>query len=199
MGLRIENAYFREGSSRRELEDYLGTEVARYQASMTGDLVQIGPTQVVPNRPANQLRVDQLIPEAQRKVPHHRFFYQILINPTDTHRTAVLISAATPERLASLTELLLRDPSKLCSGDSTSCTVFPKSSSVSLEMEIFVNDSPKTVAWGSWLWTITGDTGSPKLFRLYKGRLTRVKFDPKDPGARGVPLLPGDHVKQRNL
>jgi hypothetical protein len=36
MGIRIENAYWREGSPKRGIQDFLGTEVAQYNVSSKG-------------------------------------------------------------------------------------------------------------------------------------------------------------------
>ena len=195
MGLRIENACFREGSAGRGLADFLGTEVARYQMHSAG-LTEAGPVQLLPQRPAGVRRVDRLTPDAQRERTYHRFFYQVLINPTDTERVAVLLSSDSSAHLDSLTERLLASSEEFCGDDSQECTVFPETSSVAVEMEIFVNGSPRFVLWGSRLSSVAEQGSHPTLFRLYRGQWKRVEFDGSDPLALAVPLLPGDRVKK---
>ena len=90
-------------------------------------------------------------------------------------------------------EVLLEE---LCGDDSQSCTVFPETCSVALEVDIFVNASRRFVLWGSRLSGVAEPGSHPKLFRLYRGQWKRVELDANDPLALAVPLLPGDRVKR---
>src|SRR6266852_6398130 len=76
--LRVENAYFREGAPKHGLANFLGTEIARYHVLPTGMLEPIAVESRLPQRPADQPPVQQLLSESQRHHSHHRLFYQIL-------------------------------------------------------------------------------------------------------------------------
>lgn len=188
MRLRIESAVFRPGS--RKLSDYLGTESARYRIATGGRLVETEPSAPLPNRPADQPRPDQILPQSRRDRPRHRLFYQMLLNPTDTERRAVLVSASDAERLDESARELLAD------GQCGACTIFPKDSAVSVEIEITVDDQPRTVLWGTRLGKLVRRGENAKLFRPHQGRLQRVKLDPIDRQALAIPLLPGDRIER---
>ena len=79
--LRVENAYFREGTPKHGLANFLGTEIARYQVLASG---RVGTNRSsIPSwsqRPADQPPVQQLLSDSQRRYPHHRLFYQVLVS-----------------------------------------------------------------------------------------------------------------------
>lgn len=195
--LRVENAYFREGAPKRGLANFLGTEIARYRMLATGALDQIAVQSRVAQRPADQPPVQQLLGESQRRYPHHRLFYQVLVSKKADIRSAVLLSAVSIEELDRLTEQLLTEPDSVCDGVSTHCTAFPEACSVSLEIEIVVNGAPRSVPWTSVLADVVERHRRVELFRPYTGRLAPVEIDPTDPSAFRLPLLPGDRVKWR--
>jgi len=195
--LRVENAYFREGAPKHGLANFLGTEIARYRVLPSGGLQQIGLQSRVSHRPADQLPVQQLLRESQRRLAHHRFFYQILVSKKTDVRSAVLLSAASTEELDRLTEQLVSEPDLVCGDASTHCTAFPEACSVSLEIEVAVNGAPRRVPWGSTLSNVAERPGRVEMSRPYEGRLVPVKIDPRDPEALRVPLLPGDRIKLR--
>ena len=93
------------------------------------------------------------------------------------------------------TKQLMSDPESVCGGASTHCTAFPEACTVSLEIEIVVNGSQRTVLWGSGLAEVAEHHRRVELFRPYKDGLAPVEIDPRDPEALRVPLLPGDRVK----
>src|SRR5579871_1120774 len=61
MELRVENAYYREGSTRRGLADFLGTEVAHYQVRPGGRLRLLSIDSSVTQQPGDQPLVQRLI------------------------------------------------------------------------------------------------------------------------------------------
>jgi hypothetical protein len=195
--LRVENAYFREGAPKRGLANFLGTEIARYRMIATGELEQVSVQSRVPQRPADQLPVQQLLSESQRRYAHHRLFYQVLVSKKADIRSAVLLSAASIDELDRLTGQLLTEPDSVCDSSSTHCTAFPEACSVSLEIEIVVNGARRSVPWSSVLADVIERHRHVELYRPYTGRLAPVEIDPTDPSAFRLPLLPGDRVKWR--
>lgn len=195
MELRIENAYYREGSTRRVLADFLGTEVAHYQVRPGGRLRLLSIDSDVKQQPADQPGVQRLIPGSQAGYRHHRFFYEILLNRKAELRGAVLLGAQSAGELERLAGQLVVDPGLVCDGSAARCTVFPEKCTVSLEIEIAVNGVPRTVLWGSSLATIAPRPRHLEVQRLYRGRMTPVMIDASDPAALRLPLLPGDRIQ----
>ncbi len=193
--LRVENAYFREGAPKRGLANFLGTEIARYQVLPTGMLEQIAVQSRLPQRPADQPPIQQLLSEAQRHRSHHRLFYQILVNKKSDVRSAVLLSASSIDELDRLTKQLLSEPDSVCGGVSTHCTAFPEACTASLEIKVVVNGAHRTVLWGSLLVGVAEHHRRVELFRPYLDGFARVEIDPRDPEALRLPLLPGDRIK----
>jgi|GEM_PF-1721072 len=193
MELRIENAYYQPGSSRRGLAGFLGTEIARYQMRPGGGLRLLS-VQSMKDRPASQLPVQQLISVSQKHYTRYRFFFEILFKRKADMRGSVLLGADSMAAIDSLTAQLLTAPDTVCGGQSTHCTVFPEACSVSLEMRIDVNGTARTVLWGSSLASIADHPTHLALLRRYAGRLAPVKIDPRDPNALRLPLLPGDRI-----
>jgi hypothetical protein len=122
MGLRIENAYYRDGAQNRDLAHYLGTEVAQFRVAGSGVLRFLSIQPQLKERPADQPAARQLIPDSERRFRHHRFFYEILVKRKDELRGAVLLDAATMDELDRLNGRLLADPAAVCGGH-TRCTV----------------------------------------------------------------------------
>jgi hypothetical protein len=195
VALRVENAYFREGAPKHGLANFLGTEVARYQVLATGMLEQISIESRVAQRPSDQPPVQQLVTEPQRAYLKHRFFYQVLLSKKSNIRSAVLLGAQSTDELDRLTKALLTQPDSVCGGASTHCTVFPEACTASLEIEIVVNGTSRTVLWGSTLAEFAEGHRHVALFRRYRGGLAPVEVDIRDREALRVPLLPGDVVK----
>lgn len=193
--LRVENAYFREGAPKRGLANFLGTEIARYQVLATGVLKEISVESRVEQRPSDQPPVQQLLSEPQRFYRSHRFFYQVLLNKKSDVRNAVLLGAESMNVLDRLTTELLTQPESVCGGASTHCAVFPEACTVSLEFEIVVNGTHRTVVWGSTLAEFAAVHRRVKLFRRYGDGLAPVQVDTRDREALRVPLLPGDVIK----
>lgn len=191
MQLRIENAYYTPGSSRRGLEGFLGTEIGQYEVTSAG--LRLLSFQPMKNRPESDLPVQRLISERELAFHHYRLYYEIVFaRKRDSHGSVLLGADSMPEldRLSAQ----LSDPESVCDAASTHCTVFPEACSVSVEMRIVVNGKPQSALWGSRLASIAANPQHLEMKRLYAGRLTAVKIDPQDPTALRLPLLPGDQI-----
>jgi hypothetical protein len=194
MELRVENAYYEPGASRRGLAGFLGTEVAQYKVRSQGGL-QLLSVRPMKNRASDQPPVQGLIPPSQQGHRYFRFYYEVLFKKSGNSRGSVLLSANAKEDIDRLAAELISDPDSVCGERSSHCTVFPEACSVSIEMEIVVNGSPRNVIWRSVLSDVIDHPHHIEFFRIYNGRLTPVKIDTNDAGALKLPLLPGDHVR----
>jgi len=194
MGLQVENAYFKEGAPRRGLASFLGTEVALYRARTEGGLRLISVESKVAQRPKDQPPVSKLIPASLARYRYHRFFYQVIFRSKGGTQGAVLLGAGSIGEIEQLGAQLLTDPDSVCSGQFVHCAIFPEACSVALEMEIFVNGSPRSILWGSLLANVAAQPRRVDLLRKYAGHLAPVKIDATDANALRLPLLPGDHV-----
>ena len=191
MELRVENAYYQEGAPKRGLNGYLGTEIAQYQVRSNGRLRLLA-IRPMPQRPADQVPVQDLLSAAQQQHPYCRFFFEVLFK--GRARGSVLLGASSLDELNQLTTRLKAAPESVCAPQTTHCTVFPEACSVSLEMDIEVNNASRTVPWNSTLASIAPHPRRVTLRRLYEGRNTPVQVDPNDPKALRLPLLPGDQI-----
>jgi hypothetical protein len=195
MELRIENAYYQEGSPKHGVIDFLGTEIARFQVDPKRGIRLLSVQSELATRPRDQAPAQELIPEPQRRFRAYRFFYAVVFKQKKTEvRGSVLLGAVSEDELDQLGKDLLTEPDLVCGGQSIHCTVFPESCTVSLEIEILVNGAPRSVPWGSRLASITESARHVELLRLHAGRLTPVLFDSSDPDASRLPLLPGDQI-----
>lgn len=79
MGLFIQHALLREGSTDHRLENYLGTESVRYEVDDRGRLREFGEVSRIEPRPQPAPPVDQLISKRQQEKRYHRFFNHVLI------------------------------------------------------------------------------------------------------------------------
>jgi hypothetical protein len=195
MELRVENAYYREGSTRRRLADFLGTQIAHYQVRRNGSLKFLVVESGVKEQPAGQPPVQSLVSASQTRYRYHRFFYEILLNRKSELRGAVLLGASSAAELDRFAAQLFADPLSVCNAGSPQCSVFPETCTASLEIEIVVNGAPRTVLWGSFLAGVVPRPRHVGVLRSYRGRLVPVEIDPSDPNALRLPLLPGDHIQ----
>jgi hypothetical protein len=193
MGLRIENAYYREGAPKHGLNGFLGTEIARYRAQRTG-LSLLSVEAKLAQRPSDQARVQDLLRSSQKRHRYQRFFYQVVFKSKGESRGAVLLSANSIDELDQLSARLLQDADSVCTDQSTHCTAFPEACSVSIEMEIVINGTARTVLWGSLLASVVTRPRQLEVLRFYGGRLTPIEIDASDPSAMRLPLLPEDHI-----
>ncbi len=184
MELRIENAYYKPGSSRRGLEGFLGTEIARYQVGHGA--LHLLSVQPMKNRPPNDTPVQRLISPLMMAAPYYRLYFEAF-NPANNTRVSVLRAANSQDAL--------NHSGTICSGISPQCTAFPEACSVSVEMKLTVNGRPDTLVWGSLLASVVGNHPHRlELKRLYSGRLMPVQINIRDAGALQLPLLPGDRI-----
>ncbi|MDA0205749.1 MAG: hypothetical protein O3A53_01475 [Acidobacteria bacterium] len=196
MGLFIQYALFREGSTEQTLENYVGTESIRYEIEKRGELAEFGEVSRMDPRPQDALPIDQLVSKRQRKKKHHRFFYQVVIYTPEAQRVAALISSDSPEELQALAEKLQSGVPAMEDVSADNFTLLPENASAAVEFSFTVDGSPTRAIWGKRLSGYVGDSRRPKLFRLYKGEWRRVDFDPEDRESLAMPLLPGDRVER---
>jgi hypothetical protein len=194
MELRIEAAYYREGSPKPSLTDYLGTEVARFQVRPNGQLRLSSVQSGLKGQRGKQPPVQQLVRGSQRRFRHGRFFYAVALNRKGQTRAGVLLGANTAAEVDRLTNQLLMDPESVCGAESSHCTIFPESATASVDIEIEVNGIPKTVAWGTGLDGVAQHPRRVGMLRLDAGRLVPVEIDGSDPAALRLPLMPGDRL-----
>lgn len=193
MELRIENAYYEKGASRRGLAGFLGTEVARYEVVTNG--LRLLNFQSMKNRPEADAPVQKLIAENQEHFEHYRLYYEVVFKRNDNAHGSVLLGADTEAELGRLAEEL-ENPEQVCNASSTHCAVFPEACSVSVEMKVVVNGKAESVVWTSQLRSLfKGATPQHvEMKRLFRGKETRVEIKPTDAGALRLPLLPGDEI-----
>jgi len=192
MELRIENAYYEKGSSRRGLKGFLGTEVARYDVLSQG--LRLLSVQPMKDRPPADTPVQDLIPASVTTSRQYRLYFEIVFHRANGSHGSVLLAAKSQPELEQLSTEL-EHPESLCFPGSTSCVAFPEACSVSVEMKIVVNGRTETLVWGSLLTSVVGDR--PRhlaLERLFAGRLIPVAIDFHDAAALKLPLLPGDRI-----
>lgn len=191
MELRIENAYYKKGASRRGLAGFLGTEAAQYEITPQG--LRLLSVQPMKDRPEGDLPVQQLIAETELGFRYYRLYFEILFNRSSGAHGSALLGANSMEELDQLSARLTR-PETVCNARSIHCTVFPEACSVSVEMKIFINRKMQIVGWGSLLESVAAHPQHLDVKRIYAGRLTPIKIDSRDPSALRLPLLPGDQI-----
>jgi len=196
MQIRVENAYYEKGASRKGLKGYLGTEVARYEVGVDG--LHFLSVVSMPGRPAYDLAVQELISPTQMKFPFYRLYFEILFNRTTDSHGSVLLGAQSVAALNQLSTELAADPETACLKSSEQCAVFPEACSVSVEMNIVVNGKSQTTTWGSLLSSVvTAPPRQLKMHRLFGNRLVQVKLRLQDQNQLSLPLLPGDRIEWR--
>jgi hypothetical protein len=199
MELRVENAYYEPGASRRGLAGYLGTEVARYEILRQKGLALLS-VRSMPNRPARDLPVSELISQPAAHFAYYRLFYEIVFTRKNDEHGSVLLGASSTEELRQLAAHIA-EPGTVCETRSPHCTIFPEACSVSVEMKIWVNGKLQELPWRSTLASVAPVGRGFALQRLYKGRLAAVKLPAHDPAGTAasselaLPLLPGDRIE----
>jgi hypothetical protein len=193
--LQILSAYFKEGAPRTGIAGYLGTASADYRARPTRGLQLVREESNVPAFPSGQPPPRELIRSSQRRHRKYRFYYAIVFSQKGSASNSVLLGANSQEEIERLGAQLLASPDSICAGDSPHCTIFPKTTTVSVAMQIFVNGIPKTVQWRAVLSSVTpGARRIQVTRRSATGRFTATMIDMADPAAVRSVLLPGDQV-----
>ena len=135
MEVRMENAYYEKGSSRRGLQGFLGTERALYAVRSDGlGLVSVKPMK---ERPPTDLPVQHLIWPTMMAARYYRMYFEIFDRANNT-RGSVLLAANSKMELDDLSTWL-DHPETLCAETSAHCTAFPEACSVSVEMKVTVH------------------------------------------------------------
>jgi hypothetical protein len=191
MELRIEDAYYEPGARRTGLAGFLGTEVARYAVRPDG--LTLASVQPMPNRPKDQLAVQDLIPTAETRFTSYRLYYEVLFARRNHSHGSVLLGANSQAEINALSAQM-SNPEAVCSQQSIHCVVFPEACSVSVEMTVTVNGKPRSVYWGSTLASIAKQPRHLEMKRLYAGQLRPVRINANDSKALQLVLLPGDQV-----
>lgn len=192
MEIRIENAYYEKGASRKGLAGFLGTEIARYKVAANGlRLLSVVP---MTGRPESDLPVQQLISAEQMNFHYYRLYFEIVFDRKKDEHGSVLLAANSIDEMNRLSAQL-SDPETVGSKGSPHCTAFPEACSVSVAMNIVVNGKSQLTDWGTLLSSVvTRPPQHLEVKRFYRGHLTNVKIDRQDAIELGLPLLPGDHI-----
>src|SRR5579871_1695207 len=94
MEIRIQNAYYRDGSPKRGIDGYLGTESAHFQVRGRG-LKLLAVENLLKPHPREQPPVQELIPESQRRYARYRYFYAVVFNHRGNIRGSVLLGGGS--------------------------------------------------------------------------------------------------------
>ena len=174
MVVRIEGAYYREGSPRTSRADYLGAETARYEVTPRGRLRLVALSSL-PTQPRDQPAIETLIRPRNLSSRYHRLSFQIVMSRTGAIRPAMLLGARSMPAL-----------DKPCTPDI--CTAFPPLCTASLEINITVNGVPRMVIWGTTIEGVARNAHKVTLPRL------PIPIDVSDPAAMRTPLIHGDKL-----
>ena len=191
--LRVENAYFKEGSPRK-LDDYIGTQIAHIQVEPRRGLRVLNLESALGAIPKDQAPASDLVGVPMRRFRNYRYYYAVVFAKAGRGAvgSAVLLGANSAVEMERLGEQLEAEPDSVCGGPAAkNCTVFPQTCSVSLEMEITVNGSPRVVGWRATLGGLAPPAG--KAMRLTRGG-TVTELPGGDIRTRATVLLPGDRV-----
>jgi len=199
MELRIEQAYFREGSPKRDLADYLGAQSVAYGVGKDGALRAGEVTSFLSNHPEREQPRDQppvqtLIPRRNLRYRYHRLFFQLAMSRTEAMHPAVLIGSGSVAQLDKLTKTFVLAGSRCGPRPSDKCVTFPAFSTTSLVVEVVVNGVSRKLIWGSTLGSVATNPRSVKLLRNANGRLESVPVDIADPETLRIILLHGDQL-----
>jgi len=127
-------------------------------------------------------------------------FYRLLYKSGDTSYTAILVAGRTwPELEQNTAAVASGSCANVASGF---CLPIPKRVAVNPFITITVNGSPVSLPWGSSVADAIRHSGSRPaalldhlcVERLYKGRLLRVKFDPRNQAILSLLLSGGEAI-----
>ena len=190
MTLKLESAYYREGSARNSASDYLGTTIAQYTVQPNGRLQQTSLTKLRA-QPRDQAAVENLIPPGVLRRRNHTFSFRVALNRKGGTQAAVLLGANSPGEL----DRIATRADAACGSKSTSCAVFPPLCTASLEIEVVVNGAARKVLWSTSVMGITGQTPAQvELNRPEGGKLVAVPLSARDADSLRTRLRHGDRV-----
>jgi hypothetical protein len=197
MTLKLESAYYREGSARNSAADYLGTTLARYTVQTDGRLKQISLTKLAV-QPRDQTAVENLIsPETLRR-RKHTFSFRVALNRKGSPQAAVLLGANSEAELDRVAAAAEKQTDTVCAPGSTRCAVFPPLCTASLEIAVTVNDEPRNVLWSTAVMGITGQHPTHvELSRRAGGKQVEVPINAADMDSLRTRLRHGDRVTWR--
>ena len=202
MELRVEGAYYREGTPRIGLADYLGSEIARYEVTPRGALRLVSVSSFVTEQrgktqPRDQPAVNTLVRRRDPAYRHHRLFFQVVMSRNRTIRPAILPGARSAPAPDSVTRRFMDGQHSPCGAiQSDQCTTFPPMITASLDVGITVNGTTRKVVWGTSLGTVTAHSArNVQLKRLTKRHIVSIPIHPSDPATMRTPLLQGDEIR----
>jgi hypothetical protein len=199
MELRIEGAYYREGSLRRDVADYLGAQSVTYEVGTDGSLRVGAVSSFLKEHPDKNQSIDQpavqtLILPRNLRYRYHRLLFKLAMSRTGPTHPAVLIGSGSIAQLDNVTTEFLLAQSVCGPRRSTQCTAFPAFCTASVAIEIVLNGVARKIIWGSTLGSVAGHPRSVELVRDINGRLASVPIDVADPETLRLPLLHGDRL-----
>lgn len=193
MGLELDGAYYREGSPRRSLADYLGDEIATYQVGANGSL-RLNSVSSLPagkQPPRGQPAIQSLIGRRNASSRYHRLFFRVVFSQTGLPRQAILVGARSAAELDQITRQLSAGRDSLCG---ERCDVLPAWSTAAAMIAITVNGIPRRVVWGSPIGSIAPHPAHITLLRKNSGGVTSVPVNTSNPEALRLPLQHGDRI-----
>ena len=191
MTIQIEKAVFADPQGPRNLSNFVGLESARFAVTDTGRLKNMA-IQELPNRPAHEEPIRELVGTRFQRQRYHRLYFQIVFDRRSGDAPAVVLGADTREALRQLGDKLTANARAVCGQGSVHCIVIPPNTTTSLQFEIFVNGKPSFVSWGTSVKGVVGTRTSFEMQRKFGGRSVPVRIDAQDPEALRLPILPGD-------
>lgn len=179
MELQVDGAYYREGSLRRSLADYLGDEIAKYEVGANGSLRLMSVSSLPAGKqpPHDQPAVQLLIGRRNASSRYHRLFFRVVFSQTGHPRQAILVGARSNAELDQITRQLADGQDPSCR---ERCGVFPEWSTASVIIAIVVNGVPRSVVLGSTVGSVAAHPLHITLLRDVNGRVTSVPVNTSD-------------------
>ncbi len=197
MELKVDGAYYRDGSARGSLAGYLGDEIATYAVGRDGvlKLSAVIPLPAGKVQPHDQTEVQLLIGPRNLARRSHRLFFQVVLSQTGAVRKATLFSARSPAELDQFTQQFTSGSGTKCAEMADRCAQFPEWSTASVSITIRVNGIPETVAFASAVGSVAPRAQHVSLIRASKSNRVSIPIDARDPESLRFPLVNGDEVE----
>ena len=194
--LRVENAYFKEGSA-RNLEDYIATQIAHLRVERRRGLRTLRVESVLPAIPKGQVGASDLVPISMRRFRSYRYYYAVVFAKQGRGGvgSAVLLGANSADELERLGVRLVDEPDSVCGPEAKNCTVFPRTCTVSLEMEITVNGISRVIGWRAAVGGVAPAGKDVRLTRIVNGREVLTDLKAGATATRMMVMLPGDRLQ----
>ncbi len=169
--------------------------MVRFRVADNGALRMVSLETDLAQRLYDQSAADDLAPASMARFHHHRYHYEVTFHSKARERGAVLLGADSENNLQVQARHLLADPDSVGTDAFARCVAFPRTCTVSLEMEGIVNGAARTAVWGSTLASVVVHPRRLDTMRKYSGHPTPVEIPPGGPQALRLPLLPGDQAR----